>query len=148
MVAILKYNKIMIYHTIYIKVFSDGTVLYLTVSIDDVINTTNNEKEFSEPTRVFEEQFEMKFQEGCILKYLNLRIFQSPLVLSVDKTDRIMELLNEWFPTGKFIKFDITFRKDYIYEKELVDVLPLIGNALLLSFFFGSGLCAQITCSL
>ena len=38
-----KYLKTAIYHAIYIKVFYDGTVSCLTVSIDDDLNTTNNE---------------------------------------------------------------------------------------------------------
>ena len=54
MVTILKYKKITIDHAIYIKVFSDGTIYYLTVSTDDVLNTTNNEKSFPELPRVFE----------------------------------------------------------------------------------------------
>ena len=49
-----KYKKITIYHAIYIKVFSDGTVSYLTVSTDDVLNTTNNETAFTELKRAFE----------------------------------------------------------------------------------------------
>ena len=42
-VTIIKYKKITIDHAISIKVFSDGNVLYLTVSTDDVLNNTNNE---------------------------------------------------------------------------------------------------------
>ena len=49
--------------------------------------------------------------------YLDLRIFQSPLGFSVDQTDHIMELVNEWFPTGKFRNIDTLFRKDAKYEK-------------------------------
>ena len=41
-VTVLKYNKIPIDHTIYIRVFSDGNVYYLKFSVDDVLNTTNN----------------------------------------------------------------------------------------------------------
>ena len=41
-VTILEYKKSTIYHAIYIKVFSDVTVSYLTVFTDDVLNTTNN----------------------------------------------------------------------------------------------------------
>ena len=41
-----------------------------------------------------------------------------------------MELVDEWLPNGKFRKVDTPFRKDYTYEKELVDALPLTGNAL------------------
>ena len=43
----MKYKKITIYHTIYTKFFYDGTVYYLTVSTDHVLNTTNNEMEFN-----------------------------------------------------------------------------------------------------
>ena len=53
----------------------------------------------------------MKVQEGYVLKYINYRIFQSPLGFSFDQTDHIMELVNKWFPDGKFRKFDTLFRK-------------------------------------
>ena len=52
-VKIIKYNKIKIDHAIYIKLFTDVTVSYLTVSTDDVLNTTNKETAFPELTRVF-----------------------------------------------------------------------------------------------
>ena len=93
MVIVIKYKKSTIYHAIYIKVFSDLIVSYLTVSTDDVLNTTNNEIEFTELKGFFEEHFEMKVQEGSVLKYLNFRIFQSPIGFSVDQNDHIMELV-------------------------------------------------------
>ena len=40
-----------------------------------------------------------------------------------------MELVNEWFPTGKFRKFDTLFWTDSSYEKELLAALQLIGHA-------------------
>ena len=49
-VTIIEYKKSTTYHAIYIKVFDDGTVSYLTVSTDDVINTTNNKNAFPELT--------------------------------------------------------------------------------------------------
>ena len=42
-VTIIKYRKIIIDRTIYIKVLSNGTVSYIMVSTDDIINTTSNE---------------------------------------------------------------------------------------------------------
>ena len=39
----IKYKKSTIDHAIYIKFFTNGTVSYLTVSTDDVLNVTNNE---------------------------------------------------------------------------------------------------------
>ena len=41
-----------------------------------------------------------------------------------------MELVNEWFPTGKFRKSDTPFRTDSAYEKEKMSVIPLTGNTL------------------
>ena len=98
MVTTIKYKNSTIDHAIYIKVFIDGTVSYITVSTDDVLNTTNNENKFPELTIFLKEHFEMKIQEVSALKYLNFRIFQSPFGFSIDQTDHIMELLNEWFP--------------------------------------------------
>ena len=51
-VTMFKYKKSTIDHAICIKVFTDGTVSYITVSTDDVINTTNNKTAFTEPTKV------------------------------------------------------------------------------------------------
>ena len=59
-VTILKYKTIIIYHAIYIKVLYNGPMSYITVSNHDVINTTNNETEFTELRRVLEEVFEIK----------------------------------------------------------------------------------------
>ena len=76
------------------KFFFCGKVSYLTVSTDDVLNTTNNENAFPELTRVFKEHFDMIVQEVSVLKYLNFRIFQSPLGFSIDLTDHTMEIVN------------------------------------------------------
>ena len=75
---------------------------YITVSTDAILNFNNNETSFTELTRVFEEQFDMKVQEGSVRKYLHLRIFQSPLGFSVDQTGYIIELVDLWFPTEYF----------------------------------------------
>ena len=62
-VTILKYNKSTIDHVIYINVFSDGKLSYITVSTYDVLETTNNETEFTELRIVSVEAFEIKVQE-------------------------------------------------------------------------------------
>ena len=67
---------------------------YLTFSIDDFLNTNNNETVFLEIRRYFEEVFDIKVQEESIPKHLNFRIFQCPLGFSVDQTDKIMELVS------------------------------------------------------
>ena len=81
-VTIIKYIKITIDHDIYIKVLSDGTVSYLKVYTNGVLNTSTNDIAYPEPRTVFEEVFYNKVQEGYVLKYLNFRIF-SLLFVSV-----------------------------------------------------------------
>ena len=41
-----------------------------------------------------------------------------------------MELVNKWFPTGKFRNIDTPFRTDSSYEKELLAAIPLTGHDL------------------
>ena len=88
---------------------------YLIVSTDYVLNNTNNETVFPDMIIVSEEYFKIKFQEVSVLKYQNFRIYQSPLGFSVDHTDHIMELVNEWLPTGNFRNFDAHFSIYFIY---------------------------------
>ena len=71
----------------------------------------------------------MKPQEGYFLKYLNFRTCQSLLGFSVYQNYHIMELVNEWFPDGKFRNIDTPFRTYNKYEKELMDALPFAGNS-------------------
>ena len=71
----MRYKKITIDHTIYIKVLYDENISYLMVSTDDVLNTNNNDTAFTELRRVFEEYFEIKAKEVSFLNYLDLRIF-------------------------------------------------------------------------
>ena len=63
MITIIIYNNSTIDHGIYVKVFTDGTVFYLTVSTYDVLNTTDNEKLFTELTRVLEKSLRQKYKK-------------------------------------------------------------------------------------
>ena len=103
---------------------------YITAYTDDVLNTTNNETAFTELRRVFEEVFNIKFQEGYVIQYLLFWVCKSPLGFIIDKTDNLMELANKNFPTEKFRKFDTPFRTDSTYENDIMSVLPLTVNSL------------------
>ena len=60
----MKHKKFTTDRAIYTKVFYYGTVSYLTVYTDDLLNTTNNKTSFPECRSVFEDAFDIKFQEG------------------------------------------------------------------------------------
>ena len=54
-------------------------------------------------------------QEGSVLKYLKLRISQSPLYFSIDQTDLIVYFVYKWFPDGKYITFNTLILKKSLY---------------------------------
>ena len=66
-VTIIRYKKITIDHDIYIKVFYDGAVSYLTVSTNDVLNTTNNNTELTELTIVLKNTLGLKSKKDLSL---------------------------------------------------------------------------------
>ena len=41
-----------------------------------------------------------------------------------------MDLVNEWFPYGKFINIDTPFHTYSTYEKKIIAEVPLTGNSL------------------
>ena len=75
-VTIIKYKKSTIYHGIYIKVFTDGTVSYFTFSTDDFLNTTNNETAFPELIIVLKNTLRLKYKKD---QFLSTYIFGFPV---------------------------------------------------------------------
>ena len=69
-VTILQYNKRTIDHAIYIKVFSDETASYLTVSTDNVLDTNNNATAFIETRKLFREDLRLKSKKDMCLNTL------------------------------------------------------------------------------
>ena len=130
MVTIMSYKTSTIDHAIDINILSYVNVSYITVFTDYVLNTTTNETEFTELRRVFKEYFELRFQEGYILKYPNFGVCHYPLCFGVGQTDHIIEIVMKQFPTVKVRKVDTPFSKDSTYKKYLMDVLPLTVNFL------------------
>ena len=90
MVQILEYKKIIIVDAVNVKLFSGFTVSYIIVSMDDVLNNINDDEFLQDLKRVFKETFEIKTQEGSVLKYFSFRISQYRLGLDIDQTDHLM----------------------------------------------------------
>ena len=59
------------------------------------------------------------------MKYLDFRIFQSRLGFSINQTEHIMELVNEWLTGIKFIKFDTPFYANSAYDKYILVGVPI-----------------------
>ena len=87
----MRYKKITIDHTIYIKVLYDENISYLMVSTDDVLNTNNNDTAFTELRRVLKNTLRLKPK-----KYLSLTtwIFGSSRILLVSVLIRMIKSWN------------------------------------------------------
>ena len=62
-VTMMKYEKSTISHDIYINVFSNEIVSYVSFNINGVLNNTNNETSFPELRRVFKKILILKFKK-------------------------------------------------------------------------------------
>ena len=62
-----KYKKITIDHAIFINASGDWKLWYITVSTDDVLNTTNNETEFPELRIFLKNILRLKYKKGMYL---------------------------------------------------------------------------------
>ena len=63
MFKIISYKSSVIDYSIYVKLFSNGTVSYLTFPIDDLLYTKSNDNGFQELKNVFEETFESRHRK-------------------------------------------------------------------------------------
>ena len=71
-------------------------------------------------------------QDDAVMKYLNVRLVQTDLGISIDQTHHIKTtILDPWFPKGELIKTaDTPYRTDSDFEKALRTQLPATGKEL------------------
>jgi hypothetical protein len=102
--------------------------MYVVTSTDDFLVC------YSTPTLYSMLQVHMKkfvpitTQEGQVMKYLNVRIVQSDMGISIDQTHHIQTtILDKWFPSHKTEQLktaDTPYRTDSEFEKQLNSQLP------------------------
>ena len=78
-VKIIQQKKIKIYHTIYVNIFYNCTVSYLTVLTGDVINTTKNYEDSNDPNKFLKRHLrsihrKVMFQNILILGCINFNL--------------------------------------------------------------------------
>jgi hypothetical protein len=81
-----------------------------------------------------EKLFDLTVCEGSVLKFLNLRIIQSPIGISFDQTKQIRQtLLHDYFkdvPPKSITKQLYPFPLDASFEKKLYEAALLTGSEL------------------
>ena len=71
--------------------------------------------------------FDITVQHGRVIKFLGIRIIQSPDCLSMDQGEYTFDILEHYFGTNvdRIKTLSPPMRYDSDYEKELVDAIPL-----------------------
>ena len=116
-------------------VFFEGTETMMVItSTDDFLVAYSHVALFTSLQDHLKQFVPITAEDGTILKYLNVRIIQSDLGISMDQTHHIKtNVLNRWYPKGTtemFKSADTPYRTDSEFEKALETQLPATGSEL------------------
>ena len=108
---------------------------FLVLETDDLLFLSKTRSPFLTLKAELERLFDLTVSEGSVLKFLNLRIIQSPAGVSFDQTMHIKNtILYEYFkdvPDTSIPKQVYPFPLDAAFEKRLYEAAPLTGVDLL-----------------
>jgi hypothetical protein len=104
---------------------------YIALETDDLLFISKTRTPFLRLKHALEKLFDLTVCEGSVLKFLNLRIIQSPHGISFDQTQHIQTtILHDYFkdiPTDSIPCRLYPFPLDAIFEKRLYEAAPLTG---------------------
>jgi hypothetical protein len=127
----LKFVRSSTDHGVFTWFFNDVELCYLALATDDILFLSKTRSPFLFLRQELEKLFDLTVTEGSILKFLNLRIVQSPAGISFDQTQHIRSvLLAEYFAgtDPKSIKMQpYPFPLDASFERRLYEAAPLTG---------------------
>lgn len=117
-------------HGIFVWIIHNETV-YLALATDDILVCSTTRQPFLLLKQELEKLFDLTCAEGNILKFLNLRIIQSPSGISFDQTDHIKNtILSEYFkdiPHSTIKRQPYPFPLESSFERRLYESMPLVG---------------------
>ena len=98
---------------------------YITLSTDDNLCSFPTKEDFITFKTYIKKFFDCTFKEGNVLHYLNMRITQSELGISLDQTESIMAFLTSYFGKPDTLKHStIPYSTDSDFEKLLAATIP------------------------
>jgi len=104
---------------------------YTALETDDLLFISKTRSPFLTLNTELEKLFDLTVSEGSVLKFLNLRIIQSPSGISFDQTDHIKNtILQDYFknvPVDSIPKQLYPFPLEASFEKKLYEAAPLTG---------------------
>jgi hypothetical protein len=69
--------------------------MFVTIAKDDCICVCDDREKNVRPKHLLEELLELTLQEGNTIRFLILRINQSPQCIIIDQTDHIVDTVND-----------------------------------------------------
>jgi len=121
-------------HGIFIWTLPSETC-FVALETDDLLFISKTRSPFLRLKSELEKLFDLTVCEGSILKFLNLRIIQSPSGVSFDQTNHIKNtILYDYFkdvPVNSIPRQLYPFPLDASFERKLYEAPPLTGVALL-----------------
>ena len=119
---------------LFVKFYPGGDVLFLCTSTDDFLCAFSKEHIFSDFMKFMGSILPVTAQTGTVLKYLNIRVIQTDMGISIDQTQHIKtNVVEKYFPpnrTERLKSADTPYRTDSEYEKALAETLPARGKEL------------------
>jgi hypothetical protein len=110
------------------------TELFLALATDDFLVLTDNRDLFLALKSGLEKLFKLTSQESSVLRFLNLRIIQSPDGISIDHTDHVVDSIIEPYfmlrDVSKIVRITSPFPTDTSFEQQLYESPVLTGSAL------------------
>lgn len=109
---------------IFVFIYKASMVL-LAISTDDILLFTQYPEVYEQIQNKLQQAFGTTTQTGTVLSYLNYRIIQSTHAISVDQTDFIQSIVNQYIPaTTKSTKIDTPLRTDRNFDNEIKNSIP------------------------
>ncbi len=104
---------------------------YVAIETDDLLFLSKTRSPFLQLKLELEKLFDLTVCEGSVLKFLNLRIIQSPHGISFDQTQHIQNtILHDYFqdvPPTSIPRQLYPFPLEATFEKRLYEAAPLVG---------------------
>ena len=119
---------------LFVKHFPGGDIMLLCTSTDDFLCAFSKEYIFADFMKFMDSILPVTAQTGTVLKYLNVRIIQTDMGISIDQTQHIKtNVVEKYFPperTERLKSADTPYRTDSEYERALSETLPATGREL------------------
>ena len=111
-------------HCIFAKKI-ENSLAYIAISTDDNLCSFSSFEQFTHFHKYIKDYFECTVKQGEVIYYLNMRITQSELGISIDQTDSIISFLQSYFGKQESIKTStIPYSTDSTFEKLLAAYVP------------------------